>query len=167
MLKISYLLILLVICMLEMFHSRKTPAGRTPLGVSRSTSTKKPQLLAGPTTHPNPRAEQLEMAKEKLRKKISYQTKKQQEEEVGGEPKAPKKTKIPRPEKIRKDTSISDKSAIKTTATIDIQEESFELETVEQEVLRSKGVNKIPRTPLLLSLLAKRRKLQTKNDDEE
>ena len=152
--------------MLNWSQSRKTPAGRTPLGVSRSTSTKKPQLLAGPTIQPNPRAEQLEMAKEKLRRKISYQTK------IGGE--APttttKKTKIPRPEKLRKDTSISDKSTIKATTAvtaIDLQEESFELETVEQEVLRSKGVKKIPRTPLLLSLLAKRRKLQTKHDDDK
>ena len=149
-------------------QSRKTPAGRTPLGVSRSTSTKKPQLLAGPTLQPNPRAEQLELAKEKLRRKISYQTKKQQEEADGDGPITAKKTKIPRPEKIRKDTSISEKSTIKAIATpIELQEESFELETVEQEVLRSKGVKKtIPRTPLLLSLLAKRRKLQTKNDQE-
>ena len=159
--------VILVLCMcFTISQSRKTPAGRTPLGVSRSTSTKKPQLLAGPTLQPNPRAEQLELAKEKLRRKISYQTKKQQEEADG--PITAKKTKIPRPEKIRKDTSISEKSTIKAIATpIELQEESFELETVEQEVLRSKGVKKtIPRTPLLLSLLAKRRKLQTKNDKE-
>ena len=125
MLMRSYLFVFLVLCMLNWSQSRKTPAGRTPLGVSRSTSTKKPQLLAGPTIQPNPRAEQLEMAKEKLRRKISYQTK------IGGE--APttttKKTKIPRPEKLRKDTSISDKSTIGNSRTRSIAKQRCEKNT--------------------------------------
>ena len=68
-----------VLCVLVAFLAtnmtwgRKTPGGRTALGVSRSNSLRKPIRLAGPGVSVNPRQEELEKAKEKTMRKLQRQ----------------------------------------------------------------------------------------------
>ena len=157
---------LLVLCLVLLVHpvwGRKTPAGRTALGLSRSNSLRKPIRLAGPGTSVNPRQEELEKAKEKTMRKLQRQ---QATVATGTSTAAPKKKRGPKKRQSTDDgqEDVNGKGnnvVVAVTNENEVEEsDSFELETVEEEVQRSKGGSLSRRKrPLLSLLLQKRRKL--------
>lgn len=169
-------LMLVMLCLLMAMHGtvgRKTAAGRTPLGLSRSNSVKKQLLLAGPTRSVNPREEEMEKARRKAMRKIQYQSKKTAEAIALGNNEIdvdmetttvnPKASTMKVADKTDTMTNKINAKVQQISAKVDlipIEEESFEMDTVEQEVERSRA-GTAKRKPLL-SLLLSKRKLQKK-----
>ena len=155
----------------NMTWGRKTPGGRTALGVSRSNSLRKPIRLAGPGVSVNPRQEELEKAKEKTMRKLQ----RQQAALAAGTPlvtpkrkRGTKKQPIQEEEKedeVEEDANAVDAADATEGGGEEKEHDSFELDTVEQEVQRSKGALSRAKRPLLGLLLQKRRKLATREDD--
>ena len=64
------LLSALLLATLLLAQARKTPGGRTPLGVSRTNSNYQLRKLAGPPVKENPRAEIYELKKQKALRRL-------------------------------------------------------------------------------------------------
>ena len=136
------------------------------MGLSRSNSLKKPLLLAGPSRSVNPREEEMEKAKRKAMRKIQNQSKKSADEVLALNSNAI--------DAVTATTSSKTSAKTETTNTINAkvqqisakveiiqnEEECFEMDTVEQEIERSRA-GTAKRKPLL-SLLLSKRKLQKK-----